>query len=129
MPFARRPRLRAETLSTIQEEIMLKKALATLLALAATVAFAAVDVNTASPADLDSIKGIGPGTSGKLIEQRKSAKFKDWADLIQRVPGIGDKRAAKLSAEGLTVNGAAYKATDVVKAPAKPAPKETPPKQ
>lgn len=87
---------------------MLKKVLALLLSLAATLAMAAVDVNTASEADLDSIKGIGPGTSGKMLEQRKAGKFKDWADLIERVPGIGDKRAAKLSAEGLTVNGAKY---------------------
>ena len=87
---------------------MLKKALALLLSLAATLAMAAVDVNTASEADLDSIKGIGPGTSGKTLEARKTGKFKDWTDLIERVPGIGDKRAAKLSAEGLTVNGAKY---------------------
>ena len=74
---------------------MLKKALALLLSLAATLAMAAVDVNTASEADLDSIKGIGPGTSGKMLEARKAGKFKDWTDLIERVPGIGDKRAAK----------------------------------
>lgn len=87
---------------------MIKKTLALLLSLATTLAMAAVDVNTASEADLDSIKGIGPGTSGKMLEQRKTGKFKDWSDLIARVPGIGDKRAAKLSAEGLTVNGARY---------------------
>ena len=87
---------------------MMKKALALLLSLATTVAMATVDVNTASEADLDSIKGIGPGTSGKMLEARKTGKFKDWSDLIARVPGIGDKRAAKLSAEGLTVNGAKY---------------------
>lgn len=90
--------------------MLIKPTLALLLSLACTVAMAAVDVNTASEADLDSIKGIGPGTSGKMLEQRKTAKFKDWTDLIQRVPGIGDKRAAKLSAEGLTVNGAKYAA-------------------
>lgn len=105
---------------------MLKKLLATVVAFAAAAAMAAVDANTASPADLDSIKGIGPGTSGKLIEQRKTAKFKDWSDLIQRVPGIGDKRAAKLSAEGLTVNGTPFKAVEVAKAPAKPAPAAAP---
>lgn len=87
---------------------MLKKATTVLLALFAAAAFAAVDVNTASVADLDSIKGIGPGTSAKIIEQRKAGKFKDWNDLIQRVSGIGDKRAAKLSAEGLTVAGTPY---------------------
>lgn len=90
---------------------MFKKILATMAALATTIAMAAVDVNDATVADLDSIKGIGPGTSAKILEQRKDAKFKDWNDFIQRVPGIGDKRAAKLSSEGLTVNGAAFKST------------------
>jgi competence protein ComEA len=94
-----------------QEERMFKKILATLLALAASIAMAAVDVNEATVADLDSIKGIGPGTSAKILEERKTAKFKDWNDFIQRVSGIGDKRAAKLSSEGLTVNGAAFKST------------------
>jgi len=96
---------------------MLKKAITLLLSLATTIAMAAVDVNTATEADLDSIKGIGPGTSGKMLEQRKAGKFKDWPDLIARVPGIGDKRAAKLSAEGLTVNGTKYQPA-VAEAPA-----------
>lgn len=73
-------------------------------------AWAAVDINTASEADLDSIKGIGPGTSAKILDQRKTGKFKDWADVIQRVSGIGEKRADKLSNEGLTVNGEKFKA-------------------
>ena len=89
---------------------MFKKTLSALLALMAAGAFAAVDINNASSADLDSIKGIGPSTSNKILEQRKAAKFKDWNDLIQRVPGIGEKRAARLSTEGLTVNGEGFKA-------------------
>jgi len=102
---------------------MFKKTLATLLAFTASIAMAAVDVNEATVADLDSIKGIGPGTSAKILEERKSAKFKDWDDFIQRVSGIGDKRAIKLSAEGLTVNGAAFKSTGAN--PATPAPTAT----
>ena len=88
---------------------MFKKFLASLLALFAAASFAAVDINKATVADLDSIKGIGPATSAKMVDERKAAPFKDWVDLIQRVPGIGDKRAAKLSAQGLTVNGDAFK--------------------
>lgn len=88
---------------------MIKKLLSLVLAVFTAGAFAAVDVNTASPADLDSIKGIGPGTSSKLLEVRKAGKFKDWPDLIERMPGIGEKRAAKLSSDGLTVNGEAFK--------------------
>jgi competence protein ComEA len=88
---------------------MIKKTVAALLAFFAVACWAAVDVNTATAADLDSVKGIGPGTSGKMLEARKASPFKNWADLVDRVPGIGDKRAVKLSAEGLTVNGEAYK--------------------
>lgn len=106
---------------------MLKKAITLLLSLATTLAMAAVDINTASEADLDSIKGIGPGTSGKMLEQRKAGKFKDWPDLIARVPGIGDKRAAKLSAEGLTVNGAKYQPAAADAAPKAKAPATTKP--
>lgn len=80
-----------------------------LAALLVSTAMAAVDVNTASENDLDSIKGIGPSTAARMMAARKQAPFKDWNDLIQRLSGLGEKRAAKLSAGGLTVNGAAYK--------------------
>ena len=100
---------------------MFKRILSALLALSASIAFAAVDVNTASAADLDSIKGIGPGTSSKIMDARKTAKFKDWNDFIARVPGIADKRALKLSGEGLTVNGEAFKSASAAASAPKPA--------
>jgi competence protein ComEA len=104
-----------------KEESMFKKILASLLSLLAAASFAAVDINTATVADLDSIKGIGPGTSSKILEARKASPFKNWGDLMQRVPGIGDKRAAKLSSEGLTVNGEAFKPAAAAPAEKKPA--------
>jgi competence protein ComEA len=88
---------------------MVKKILAMLAALSVAVCFAAVDVNQGSVADLDSVRGIGPAISGKILAERKNGKFKDWNDLINRVSGIGDKSAARLSAAGLTVNGVPYK--------------------
>jgi competence protein ComEA len=105
---------------------MFKRLLSLLIALCAVTAFAAVDVNSASPADLDSVKGIGPGTSSKLLEVRKNGKFKDWSDLIERMPGIGEKRAAKLSAEGLTVNGESFKAVTTAKSAPAEKPVKTP---
>ena len=71
-------------------------------------AFAAVDVNKASAAQLDGVKGIGPVLSGKILDERKKGEFKNWDDFITRVPGIGQGNASKLSAEGLTVGAAKY---------------------
>ena len=88
---------------------MLKKTLSFLVTTAALTAFAAVDVNRASQADLDSIKGIGPSTSKQILAERKARDYKDWHDLMTRVKGIGEAKASRLSAEGLTVNGRMYK--------------------
>jgi competence protein ComEA len=82
-----------------------------------------VEVNKATAADLDSVKGIGPSLSGKILDERKKSNFKDWPDFISRVKGMGDKNAAKFSSEGLTVNGAGFKGeAPAAKAPAAPAP-------
>lgn len=88
---------------------MIKKLIVTLLALFAAAAFAAVDANKADQATLETVKGIGPAISGKIIDERKKSPFKDWTDLVDRVKGIGEGNAAKFSAEGLTVNGTAFK--------------------
>lgn len=89
---------------------MFKKLLAFVVAMYVAVAFAAVDVNTATTAELDAIKGIGPVKSALIISERKKAPFKDWNDFVTRVKGVGTDSAAKFSADGLTVNGTSYKA-------------------
>lgn len=88
---------------------MLKKILAIVAMLYAAVAFAAVDVNKATGAELDGIKGIGPAISTKILDERKKGNFKDWNDFIERVKGVGEVNATKFSTEGLTVNGAGFK--------------------
>ena len=98
---------------------MIKKILAVVAMLYAAVAFAAVDVNKATAAELDGIKGIGPGISTKILDERKKGNFKDWNDFIERVKGVGENNAAKFSAEGMTVGGAGYKG--VAATPAAPA--------
>ena len=88
---------------------MLKKIIATLLALYAAAAFAAsVDVNKASLAELEAVKGVGPVAAAKILDERKKGSYKDWSDVMQRVHGIKEARAAKLSSAGLTVNGEAF---------------------
>ena len=92
---------------------------AMLMAFAAAVAMAAVDVNKASEAELDSMKGVGPVTSKAIMAERKKGDFKSWEDFIKRVKGVGEKKAATLSSEGLTVNGEAYKTAATEKKSAK----------
>ncbi len=92
-------------------------ALAAAAALIAPLAAQATDVNRASQAELESVKGIGPGLSGKILKAREAGAFKDWADLVERVGGVGAGSAAKLSGNGLTVGGAAF---DPKAMPAKP---------
>jgi competence protein ComEA len=113
---------------------MFKKILAATAMLFAVASWAAVDANKATEAELDSLKGVGPALSKRIIEARKEGEFKDWADFMHRVKGVKDKSATKLSGEGLTVNGQPYNASAPVakndakkaapaaapKAPAKP---------
>jgi competence protein ComEA len=87
---------------------MFKKILAATAMLFAMASFAAVDVNKGTVADLDGIKGVGPAMSKRILEARKEGEFKDWPDLMQRVKGVKEKKAEKLSAEGLTVNGQSF---------------------
>jgi competence protein ComEA len=103
---------------------MLKKLIAVVLMLFTALAMAAVDVNKATDAQLDSVKGIGPVTSKAILAERKKGHFKDWQDLIDRVKGIGEVSAAKLSAEGLTVNGTTFKNAAATKKDEKASAKE-----
>jgi len=104
---------------------MLKKLLAVVALLCSVTAFAAVDVNKATDAELDAIKGIGPAMSSRILDERKKGAFKNWDDLLTRVKGVGPANAARFSADGLTVNGDAFKTTAATPAKAeKPADKK-----
>ena len=96
---------------------MLKKILAFMVMLYAALAMAAVDVNKATEAELDGIKGVGPVTTRLIISERKKAPFKSWEDFIARIKGVGETKAAKLSEEGMTVGGASYKPAAAAKKP------------
>jgi len=89
---------------------MFKKILAVSAMLLAAASFAAVDVNKGSAADLDGLKGVGPAMSKRILDARQKGEFKDWGDFMERVKGVKEKKAAKLSAEGLTVNGKTFTA-------------------
>lgn len=89
---------------------MFRQLIATVFAALALNAFAAVEVNQASQPELETVKGIGPGLSTKILEARKAGSFKNWDDFVDRVAGIGPGNAGKFSQAGLTVAGATYTA-------------------
>lgn len=78
------------------------------LALWAGMACAQLDLNQASEMQLDGLNGLGPSTTRTLLNERAKAPFRDWPDLLQRVKGIGPKKAASLSAQGLQVQGQGF---------------------
>lgn len=83
-------------------------AMAALVTLCAAAAGAAVDANQANRAELEAVKGVGPSLAGEILDARRLGRFRDWADFVARVKGISPRNAARFSAAGLTVGGAAY---------------------
>lgn len=64
----------------------------------------AVDLNSATQTELQQIKGIGPKTAERIIEERtRGGPFDSLADLSDRVKGIGPKRLVGLETAGLKV--------------------------
>ncbi len=88
---------------------MFKSLMAALAMLVVAGSAFAVDVNRATQAELEALTGVGPAIATKIMDERKKSSFKDWNDFIERVKGVGEGNAAKLSADGLTVAGATYK--------------------
>jgi competence protein ComEA len=71
-------------------------------------AFAAVNLNSATQAELEAVKGIGPSKAKAIISYReKSGGFKS-VDELASVKGFGKASAAKLKGE-FEVSGAAKK--------------------
>ncbi|MPW06211.1 helix-hairpin-helix domain-containing protein [Paraburkholderia sp. CNPSo 3155] len=105
---------------------MLKKLfmLCVAVALSLSAGFAAaVEVNTADQAALESVKGIGPVHAKAILDERaKNGPFKNADDLAARVKGIGQKSVENLEAAGLTINGSSAPPTGA-KTSTKPATK------
>jgi competence protein ComEA len=71
-------------------------------------AASALEINQANEAELDSLKGMGPALSRHVLKARAEGEFQSWADVLQRVSGMGRGKAKQFSAQGLTVNGQPY---------------------
>lgn len=67
-----------------------------------------VDVNAASAAELERVRGIGPAMAARIVSARKTGgRFRDGDDLRRRVRGIGEATLRRMTAAGLVIGGAA----------------------
>jgi competence protein ComEA len=87
-------------------------ALIALAAVAGSVSAAgdAVEINSATLAQLEAVGGIGTALAARIVEERARRPFADWRDAQRRLKGLGPSVALRLSEQGLTVNGAPYSA-------------------
>jgi competence protein ComEA len=76
-----------------------------LLSLLFSAAAPAVDLNTATRAELEQLNGLGVSTAARVLEERNKAPFADWADLSRRVKGIKAQRVEQLRQQGVSING------------------------
>ncbi|WP_024304041.1 ComEA family DNA-binding protein [Pseudogulbenkiania sp. MAI-1] len=96
-------------------------------------AMAAINLNTASQQELESLNGIGPAKAKAILDYRtKQGPFRS-VDELKNVSGIGDKTLEKLRQDiAVTGNGMATQAKPgaTLAAPARPAVKPVmPPRQ
>ena len=84
---------------------MISRVISLLVSLLFSAAALAVDLNTATRAELEQLNGLGVSTAARVLEERNKAPFVDWADLTRRVKGIKAQRVEQLRQQGVTVNG------------------------
>lgn len=85
------------------------------LGLGAAGAAHAVDANTATIAQLEAVRGIGPRTAAAIVQERgRGGPFTSFDNLAARVRGLGGKRLQSLRAAGLSVGPAGRESPPVM---------------
>ena len=106
------------------ETTMKKLLLALLASLAFSIsAFAAVNINTATQAELESLDGIGPVKAAAIIDYRKKNGGFKSVDELEKVDGVGPVTLANVKKD-VSVSGATSVPAATTKTADKPAAKD-----
>lgn len=63
------------------------------------ITYAAVDLNTATKAELEAVKGVGSAKADAILEYRKQHGAFKSVDELSEVKGFGEKSVKKLNGE------------------------------
>jgi competence protein ComEA len=63
----------------------------------------ALDLNTATEAELDGLAGFGPAFTARVMHVRAERPFTDWRDFMRRVKGVKESTALRLSRQGARI--------------------------
>ncbi|HLK05681.1 MAG TPA: helix-hairpin-helix domain-containing protein [Candidatus Acidoferrum sp.] len=58
-----------------------------------------INLNTAGRAELTEIPGVGPELADRIVNERRKGPFRRYMELVERVPGIGEKTLEKIRGE------------------------------
>ena len=99
---------------------MKKFLFAALSVLTASLSLAAVNINTASPSELEALPGIGPAKAKAIVDYRQQHGAFKSVEELKNVKGIGEGIFSKLKAEAtVTPAPANPKAKNAVPSPKK----------
>ena len=87
-------------------------------------AAAALEINTATRAQLEQLSGVGVTTADRILKERSKRPFTGWDDLHRRVKGLSGTRMQQWQTRGVTVNG--QRGISTAPAPAAPAESKEP---
>ncbi len=68
----------------------------------------ALDLNTATEAELDGLSGFGPAFTARVMQARAERPFHDWVDFMRRVKGVREPTARRLSQQGARIQEAPF---------------------
>ena len=88
---------------------MKKFLFAALSLLTASLSLAAVNINTASPSELEALPGIGPAKAKAIVDYRQQHGAFKSVEELKNVKGIGEGIFSKLKAEATVASAAQNK--------------------